>query len=159
MENPPQQVPSAPLRQCKGTGAANASPRPRHQLHWPQETWLLSLEACVTEKGPGNRSRLLYGHVDKSTVRHFCRRGCRPLPSQWHTQTSHRSDMRSDRNDSHGSSKSETTSARRSEDVEAQRYVYDDERKLGIISAAFLIVNKMIGAGSMLHLPNHRYEC
>ncbi|KAJ6785469.1 hypothetical protein PWT90_01179 [Aphanocladium album] len=52
--------------------------------------------------------------------------------------------MRSDRHDSHGSAKSEP---RREADVESQRFSFSDERKLGIMSTAFLIINNMIGTG------------
>ncbi|OAA73057.1 Amino acid/polyamine transporter I [Akanthomyces lecanii RCEF 1005] len=54
--------------------------------------------------------------------------------------------MRSDRNDSHGSAKSIVVRQRHA-DVEAQQFSYSDERKLGIFSTAFLIINKMIGTG------------
>ncbi|KAM3510115.1 hypothetical protein MY11210_006032 [Beauveria gryllotalpidicola] len=56
-------------------------------------------------------------------------------------------DMRCDGNDSHGSVKSEQVSRRHAADVEAQRFAYSDERKLGVVSVAFLIINKMIGTG------------
>ncbi|OAA40402.1 Amino acid/polyamine transporter I [Beauveria brongniartii RCEF 3172] len=54
--------------------------------------------------------------------------------------------MRSDRNDSHGSVKSEA-SRRHEADAEAQHFAYSDERKLGIVSVSLLIINKMIGTG------------
>lgn len=33
--------------------------------------------------------------------------------------------------------------------VDAQKYAYSDDRKIGITGAVFLILNKMIGTGSM----------
>ncbi|ATY66171.1 Amino acid polyamine transporter I [Cordyceps militaris] len=53
-------------------------------------------------------------------------------------------DVRSDGPDSHGSNK---TKGGRRTDVESQRFFYSDESKLGVFSTAFLIINKMIGAG------------
>ncbi|OAQ97369.1 hypothetical protein LLEC1_07890 [Akanthomyces lecanii] len=54
--------------------------------------------------------------------------------------------MRSDRNDSHGSAKSIAVRQRHA-DVETRQFSYSNERKLGIFSTAFLIINKMIGTG------------
>ncbi|KAM3440032.1 hypothetical protein NHJ13734_003467 [Beauveria thailandica] len=54
--------------------------------------------------------------------------------------------MRSDRNDSHGSVKSEA-GRRHEADAEAQHFAYSDERKLGVVSVSLLIINKMIGTG------------
>ena len=41
------------------------------------------------------------------------------------------------------------------QDEGAIKIKYDDSRKLGVTGAVFLILNKMIGTGSM---PNHDYR-
>ena len=38
--------------------------------------------------------------------------------------------------------------------IEEQKYAFSDKRKLGVTGAVFLILNKMIGTGSMYH-PDH----
>lgn len=42
--------------------------------------------------------------------------------------------------------------------VDAQKYAYSDDRKIGITGAVFLILNKMIGTGSKL-ASTARYCC
>lgn len=47
-------------------------------------------------------------------------------------------------------------SASDSGSIEAEEvYAYDDSRKLGITSSVFLILNKMIGTGSVSSFPKH----
>ena len=47
------------------------------------------------------------------------------------------------------SSIDDASSAHEGSVVEAQKYAFSEDRKIGITGAVFLILNKMIGTGSM----------